>query len=152
LRLGVAIILYLLFYFPKELANELSLRQKLKKIDYGGAFLVTAGLVMFILGIEMGGNTYPWKSGTVLGLIVTGALVLIGFVLYGRCQSYSCRKVWLVSRIVDWSKKSTCPRQSLSCPKAPSKTYEDTPWYSSARASVVSLMSVCPSSGQHVSL
>jgi hypothetical protein len=85
LRVGVAIILYLLFYFPKELATELSLRHKLRKIDYGGAFLVTAGLVMFILGIQMGGNTYPWKSGTVLGLIITGGLVLIGFVLYGRC-------------------------------------------------------------------
>ncbi|KIW82954.1 hypothetical protein Z517_02197 [Fonsecaea pedrosoi CBS 271.37] len=80
--LGVAIILYLVFYFPKELAVELSLRQKLRKIDYGGAFLVTAGLVLFILGIQMGGNTYPWKSGTVLGLIISGGLVLIAFVVY----------------------------------------------------------------------
>lgn len=84
---GVAIVLYLLFYFPKELANELSLRQMLRKIDYGGAFLVTAGLVLFILGIQMGGNTYPWKSSKVLGQIVTGGLVLIGFVLYGRSQN-----------------------------------------------------------------
>jgi hypothetical protein len=82
--LASAVVLYVSFYFPRELATELSLRQKLKKIDYGGAFLVTAGLVMFTLGIQMGGTTYPWKSGKVLGQIITGALVLIGFVLYGR--------------------------------------------------------------------
>ncbi|EXJ61492.1 uncharacterized protein A1O5_11808 [Cladophialophora psammophila CBS 110553] len=80
--LSVAIALYFLFYFPKELATELSLKQKLRKIDYGGAFLVTAGLVMFILGIQMGGSTYPWKSGKVLGQIITGGVVLIGFVFY----------------------------------------------------------------------
>lgn len=93
--LGVAIVLYLVFYFPKELAIELSLKQKLRKIDYGGVVLVTAGLVMFILGIQMGGNTYPWKSGKVLGQIITGGVVLVAFVFYGMSQS--CPRLHSVS-------------------------------------------------------
>lgn len=45
-------------------------------------FLLVAGLVLFLLGISWGGQPYPWDSGLVLGLLISGAVTLIIFVLY----------------------------------------------------------------------
>lgn len=45
-------------------------------------FLLAAGLVLFLLGISWGGQPYAWDSGLVLGLLISGAVTLIIFVLY----------------------------------------------------------------------
>ncbi|WP_168122563.1 MDR family MFS transporter [Paenibacillus sp. HB172176] len=55
-----------------------------KSIDWGGAIVLTGAVVMFLLGIEMGGEGgseggithYPWDSPQILGLF-GGALVLL---------------------------------------------------------------------------
>jgi hypothetical protein len=45
-------------------------------------FLLAAGIVLFLLGISWGGQPYPWNSGLVLGLLISGAVTLVLFVLY----------------------------------------------------------------------
>lgn len=45
-------------------------------------FLLAAGLVLFLLGISWGGQPYAWNSGLVLGLLISGAVTLIAYVLY----------------------------------------------------------------------
>ncbi|OQV11338.1 hypothetical protein CLAIMM_15190 [Cladophialophora immunda] len=145
--LGVALVLYVVFYFPRELANELSLQQKLRKIDYGGAFLVTVGLILFILGIQMGGSTYPWKSGKVLGQIITGGVVLVAFVLYeiymplarpllskksfidvwGYTMAFTCSCIGGITYIglsIIW------PTQVASIYKTPTTPWQETAWLS----------------------
>ena len=49
----------------------------LKAIDWLGSITIVGGTVMFLLGLEYGGVSYPWKSATVICLIIFG-LVTIG--------------------------------------------------------------------------
>lgn len=58
--------------------------EEFKRIDFVGAFLMATGLCLFILGVSWGGNPEPWDSSKILGLLITGILVLIIFFLYGK--------------------------------------------------------------------
>lgn len=47
-----------------------TLTQNLHKLDLFGAALFASAIVMFLLALQWGGQTYPWKSATVIGLFV----------------------------------------------------------------------------------
>src|SRR5208283_3350788 len=53
-------------------------------IDYLGTALLAAGLSAIVLAASLGGNTYAWGSGQIIGLAVAGVLLLVGFVLVER--------------------------------------------------------------------
>src|SRR5208283_1116513 len=53
-------------------------------IDYLGTALLAAGLSAIVLAASLGGNTYAWGSGQIIGLAVAGVLLLLGFVLTER--------------------------------------------------------------------
>ena len=53
----------------------------LKAIDWTGVILVTGGTVMFLLGLEYGGVSYPWSSVTVLCLLVFGIITFVLFMI-----------------------------------------------------------------------
>ena len=53
----------------------------LKAIDWIGVITITGGTVMFLLGLEYGGVSYPWSSATVICLLVFGALTIVMFLL-----------------------------------------------------------------------
>lgn len=58
-----------------------SLKEKLKRIDYIGTFTVLAFATLFLLAMNFGGQTFPWKSAAVIvPLILTG--LLIGFLVF----------------------------------------------------------------------
>lgn len=59
-----------------------SKRQEFKRIDHFGLFLLIAGLTLFLLGVSWGGNPQPWTSGRILGLIISGGVTLVVFVVY----------------------------------------------------------------------
>jgi hypothetical protein len=61
-----------------------SKRSILKQLDIIGIILFTGGLVCFVLGVSWGGQTYPWISGQVIGTIIGGAFILVGFVFWGK--------------------------------------------------------------------
>ncbi|MCJ1271994.1 hypothetical protein MMC22_011900 [Lobaria immixta] len=48
----------------------------LKAIDWLGCLAVVSGTIMFLLGLEYGGVTYPWDSATVICLIVFGLFTI----------------------------------------------------------------------------
>jgi nitrate/nitrite transporter NarK len=48
----------------------------LKAIDWLGSVTIVCGTVMFLLGLEYGGISYPWDSATVICLIIFGLLVI----------------------------------------------------------------------------
>lgn len=84
--MGVAIILQVLFYKPPSFhqlhGGKRTYMQEVKRIDFVGIFLLVAGLAMFLLGVSWGGSPLPWTSGRILGLIITGGVVLIFFVFW----------------------------------------------------------------------
>lgn len=55
--------------------------QRLRHIDWIGAFLVTSSLALFTLALSFGGNQYPWDSGVVIGFFVASGVLIILFFL-----------------------------------------------------------------------
>ncbi|THY81077.1 putative major facilitator superfamily transporter, partial [Aureobasidium pullulans] len=54
----------------------------LKAIDWIGSFLVIGATLMFLFGIQYGGETYPWNSAIVICLITFGLSTFALFLLY----------------------------------------------------------------------
>ncbi|KAL8806666.1 MAG: hypothetical protein Q9182_001194 [Xanthomendoza sp. 2 TL-2023] len=76
---GIAFIIILLFL---DIENpKTPLLAGLKAIDWLGSIFIVCGTVMFLLGLEYGGITYPWTSPTVLCLIIFGCVVIVLFFL-----------------------------------------------------------------------
>ncbi|OGM40964.1 hypothetical protein ABOM_010480 [Aspergillus bombycis] len=62
--------------------DHLSFWQKLGCVDLPGFFLLTAGLSIFLTGLNLGGGLYTWSSAPVLATLIIGILVLIAFGIY----------------------------------------------------------------------
>ncbi|PVU99395.1 hypothetical protein BB559_000754 [Furculomyces boomerangus] len=56
-------------------------KSKVKRVDFLGIVLFIAGLALVLLGLSLGGVTFPWKSKVVISFFVCGFLLLCGFVL-----------------------------------------------------------------------
>lgn len=57
------------------------IRQGLMAVDWLGSLTIVGGTLMVLLGLEFGGVSYPWKSATVICLIVFGIVTIGIFVL-----------------------------------------------------------------------
>jgi MFS family permease len=78
-------ILHFLFYHPPTFSMKYKRRskmQQLKDFDFVGCLLFTAGLLLFVMGLSWGGGLYAWKSGHVIGTIVSGVLSLVAFFMW----------------------------------------------------------------------
>ncbi|CAO2656026.1 Nn.00g048290.m01.CDS01 [Neocucurbitaria sp. VM-36] len=79
-------VLWFLFYHPPSYTQlhgkKSSKLAELKKVDWIGVFLLIAGLALFLLGISWGGPAQPWSSPKILGLLISGAVATISFILY----------------------------------------------------------------------
>ncbi|CCF48223.1 hypothetical protein NDA10_003744 [Ustilago hordei] len=60
---------------------EGSVKSKLAKIDYLGTALVLAGTVLLLLGLNWGGQQYPWSSPHVLVSLILGGLIFLVFAI-----------------------------------------------------------------------
>ncbi|EXJ75055.1 uncharacterized protein A1O5_01751 [Cladophialophora psammophila CBS 110553] len=82
---GVAGLLQLCFYFPpafKDLHKRRTLREALRKFDIVGLVLFVISGACLLLGISWGGQRYPWKSGPVIGTIVSGGVGVVILLIY----------------------------------------------------------------------
>nr|POE51505.1 serine/threonine-protein kinase ppk16 [Quercus suber] len=64
---------------PRNMVDTLSRADILKRIDYVGALLSIGGVTLFLVGLQAGGYQYPWTSGTTLGPLIVGGLMLFAF-------------------------------------------------------------------------
>jgi hypothetical protein len=62
--------------------DHLSFWQKLGRVDLPGFFLLTAGLAIFLTGLNLGGGLYTWSSAPVLAILIIGILTLVAFGIY----------------------------------------------------------------------
>lgn len=62
--------------------DELSVWHKLGKLDLIGFALLTAGLALFLTGLNLGGGLYTWSDGHTLGPLISGVVILFCFALY----------------------------------------------------------------------
>ena len=62
--------------------DHLTLWQKIGRLDLPGFFLLTAGLAIFLAGLNIGGGMFPWTAAPVLATLIVGILCLIFFGVY----------------------------------------------------------------------
>jgi len=86
---GLAFLLLFMVLRMKDKVPDgerLTFRQKLGKVDWIGNSLFAGSSTSFILGLTMGGNTYPWGSPRVITPIVIG---VVGFVVFAFYEKWS---------------------------------------------------------------
>ncbi len=66
------------------------------RIDYAGSLLLTAGGVLLLLALLEGGVRWAWGSPTSVGLFLTAAVLLAGFVLAERRAAEPVLPLWLL--------------------------------------------------------
>lgn len=54
----------------------------IKSLDLPGFMLICPAVVMFLLGLQFGGNEHPWDSSVVIGLIVGGGVTFGVFLVH----------------------------------------------------------------------
>ncbi|EGR47577.1 uncharacterized protein TRIREDRAFT_108893 [Trichoderma reesei QM6a] len=73
----------LILIFVLKLHNPRTpVKQGLAAIDWAGNVLIIGGTLMLLFGLEFGGVQFPWKSATVICLIVFGFITIALFGLY----------------------------------------------------------------------
>jgi MFS family permease len=88
--------LIITFFFLEIQTPKTPLVARLRAIDWLGFVAVVGGTVMFLLGLEYGGISYPWDSPTVLCLLIFGIIMLGIFVVIERKVSrYPIMPLWL---------------------------------------------------------
>jgi MFS family permease len=76
---GIASMIILIFLDLKT--PKTPLFEGLAAIDWLGAFFTMTGTLLFLLGLELGGMSFPWHSATIICLLVFGLVAAIVFVL-----------------------------------------------------------------------
>ncbi|OQU97446.1 hypothetical protein CLAIMM_03376 [Cladophialophora immunda] len=86
MMMGAAAALQIFFYHPPSFqqlhGGKRTVMEEVKRIDFVGIFLMTAGLSMFLLGVSWGGSPLPWTSARILSLLIVGGVTLVVFVFY----------------------------------------------------------------------
>jgi MFS family permease len=76
-----AIAVLFFFHLPAAAAPpQIPWTKKLLHVDPVGVALVMGGITCFILALQYGGNTHPWNSSVVIGLLIGFGLLVITLV------------------------------------------------------------------------
>lgn len=78
LPLGLIAFVFIAFFYKE------SVQHGRQKIDWGGAAALVGSVVCLMFALELGGKTYAWDSGAILGLFAGFALLVIAFVMIER--------------------------------------------------------------------
>ncbi|KAH9209511.1 fungal trichothecene efflux pump [Leptodontidium sp. 2 PMI_412] len=80
----VAFVGMVFTYFPERhiVIEKESKMETLKKIDWLGAVLSITGIALFLVALQAGGYTHPWKSAYVLAQLIIGILLIIAFIIW----------------------------------------------------------------------
>jgi len=73
------------------------LAQKMKHLDLPGLILFIPGVLMLLLAVQWGGNRFPWKYATIIGLFVGLGLIIV---LFGAWQWHQQDEASIPPRII----------------------------------------------------
>ncbi|GAA5943285.1 hypothetical protein JCM10213_007950 [Rhodosporidiobolus nylandii] len=76
---GIAVVLIILFCNPPKIKQTLTVKQRLIRMDFGGAFLLLGSLICLLIALQEGGITSAWSSSKIIGLLVGTGVILIAF-------------------------------------------------------------------------
>lgn len=69
-----------------------------KSLDLVGFVLISGAVLMFLLGLQYGGNEFAWDSSVVIGLIVGGVVCFFVFLAWEYRQSDGAMVPWAMLR------------------------------------------------------
>ena len=122
---GVAATITFFFFQPPGSAKpvQATLKEKLLQLDLVGAALMMGLLISYILALQYGGQTHPWNSSVVVGLLVGFVAILAVFICW---EMYQKEYAMIVPRLVSWFKQPgpLCKR-TLSRASVHAKLYLD---------------------------
>lgn len=79
-----------------------------KSLDLPGFMLICPAVVMFLLGLQFGGNGHPWNSSVVIGLLVGGVVTFGVFLVWERHEGDNAMVPFaLLSHRTIWSAAMT---------------------------------------------
>lgn len=71
-----------ILFFSLKLHNpRTGVKEGLAAVDWIGSLMIVGATLMFLLGLEFGGVTFPWGSPTVICLLVFGVVVAALFIV-----------------------------------------------------------------------
>ena len=98
---GVAATITFFFFKPPTSAKpvQATVKEKLLQLDLVGAALMMSLLISYILALQYGGQTHPWNSGVVIGLLIGFVAILAVFIGW---EIYQKEYAMIVPRLVSW--------------------------------------------------
>ncbi|TNY21948.1 major facilitator superfamily domain-containing protein [Rhodotorula diobovata] len=76
---GLALGLGVWLLNPPPIPQELTVKQRIARMDWGGAFLLLGSMVCLLIALQEGGITSPWSSSKMCGLLVGFVALLCAF-------------------------------------------------------------------------
>ncbi|OAG12773.1 MFS general substrate transporter [Paraphaeosphaeria sporulosa] len=70
------------YHDPPRLTAEYTARDVLRQVDYIGGILSTAGITLFMMGLQWGATQYPWGSAHNVAPLVLGLILIIAFFVW----------------------------------------------------------------------
>ncbi|KAI0603276.1 MFS general substrate transporter [Biscogniauxia sp. FL1348] len=102
---GLSGLIVLLFFRNPDAARpaKATAREKLLQMDPVGTALVMGAVIAYLLALQYGGQTRPWRSSEVIGLLVGFGVIAVAFVGWEVLQGERAMVVpWLVRRRSVW--------------------------------------------------
>lgn len=96
---GLSGLIILLFFTTPRAARPTPapLIEKLRQMDPVGTMLVMGGIISYILALQYGGQTHPWNSSPVVGLLVGFVVISLAF---GAWEWYQKERAMMPGRLV----------------------------------------------------
>ncbi|KAF3771094.1 MFS general substrate transporter [Cryphonectria parasitica EP155] len=85
---GLSGVIILLFFTTPSAAKpaQAPLREKFLQMDPVGVVLIMAAVISYILALQYGGQSHPWNSSVVIGLLVGFVALVLAFAAWERFQ------------------------------------------------------------------
>lgn len=102
-----AAVIFFFFKTPKAARPQpASPKEKFLQMDIPGTFIIMAAVICYLLAMQWGGTTKPWSDGSVIGVLVAFALLVIIFI---GIEWYSGDRALLQFRLLnDRTVAATC--------------------------------------------
>lgn len=94
---AAAFILLFIARLPSSTMIKTTTKEAILNMDLIGAGIVIAALVCYLLPLQQGGTTKPWRSPTVIGLLIGFVLLLVVFILH---QLWLRERAMMVPRLI----------------------------------------------------
>ena len=108
------IAFFILLFFLDVKTPKTPILEGLKAIDWLGSLTVIGGTLMFLFGLELGGVSYPWKSATIICLLVFGVITFGIFVILQLFVSqYPLMPPRIFRKRNNWASLGACFIQSF---------------------------------------